>query len=139
MPTDLDAFAEELQEAVLEDVRKNYAPAVVEHWMRPRNFQRLETADGKAVFTGQCGDTMEIYLRLTGGRIAQAAFATSGCGPTIACGSMVTELVAGKTLAEARAVTSEELEKALGELPPSHKHCAVLAVNALQRAVEDAS
>jgi nitrogen fixation NifU-like protein len=137
MSAGFDEFAEELQESMMEEIRKKYTPAVIDHWRNPRNFRRLQDADGQAVTTGPCGDTMEIYVQLADGRIAEATFFTDGCGTTIACGSIVTELIKDKSLAEAESVSSGRIVEALGGLPPPDEHCAVLAAAALGQAIVD--
>ena len=135
MGMDFEKLTEELQKSVMEDIRKKYAPAVIDHWMYPRNFRRLEGAGGQAVITGPCGDTMEIYVRVADGRIAEATFFTDGCGTTIACGSMLSTMVLGKSLQEAGAVGPAELMVALGGLPEESEHCAELAVQTLRQAI----
>ena len=91
--------------------------------------------DGLAIVRGPCGDTMAIFLRIDGRRIEQVTFLTDGCGPTLACGSMLTTMVQGLTLEEAAAVEAADLIIALDGLPPQNVHCAVLAVTTLQQAM----
>ena len=135
MTAGFDKFAEDLQNALLDELRAKYAPAVIEHWMHPRNLRRLAHADGRAVITGPCGDTMEIYVRFAAGRIAEATFFTDGCGTSIACGDTAAELAKGKSLVEAISVRSALILETLGGLPPEDKHCAVLAAHTLQEAI----
>ena len=75
-------------------------------------------------------------LRLEGDRVAAARFHTYGCGATIAAGSMLTELILGRTVAECRAVTADALAAALGGFPPDKLHCPELAVAALRDVLE---
>ena len=91
--------------------------------------------DGLAIVRGPCGDTMAMFLRIDGRRIEQITFLTDGCGPTLACGSMLTTMVQGRSLAEASAVEAADLIIALDGLPPENVHCAVLAVTTLQQAM----
>ncbi|MCL6615098.1 MAG: iron-sulfur cluster assembly scaffold protein, partial [Firmicutes bacterium] len=84
-----------------------------------------------------CGDIMKIYLRIKDGRIEDIKFKTFGCGAAIATSSMVTEMVKGKTLDEAMAVTREAVAEALGGLPPNKMHCSNLAADAVHKAIED--
>jgi nitrogen fixation NifU-like protein len=95
----------------------------------------MPQADGQAMVRGPCGDTMAIFLRLNGSRIEEASFLTNGCGPTLACGSMLTTMVAGMSLEEAAAIEAADLIIALDGLPAENIHCAVLAVNTLQQAM----
>jgi len=109
----------------------------LDHAQNPRNVGSIPEADGFAQVEGPCLDTMAIWLRIRDGRILQATFWTDGCGPTIAAGSMVTELAQGKSLPEARRLTAEDVLAALGDLPEEHRHRARLAVNTLHAALDD--
>jgi nitrogen fixation NifU-like protein len=137
MPFDVDKFAEELQEEIMRDARQRYSKAVIEHWMKPLNFARMDTCDGYGRVTGSCGDTMEVFLRVREKTVSEAAFFTDGCGTTIACGSMVVFLATGKSLDEAEKIDKETLLEALGGLPPEDEHCAEITANALRYALID--
>jgi nitrogen fixation protein NifU and related proteins len=91
--------------------------------------------DRHAALSASCGDTIELFLRLDGSRIAMAAFMTNGCAPTVACGSMLTQMVRGLALEQAAGIDAADLIIALDGLPPEHVHCATLAVNALREAI----
>jgi nitrogen fixation NifU-like protein len=91
--------------------------------------------DVYGIVHGWCGDTMEIYLRLDGERIQEATFMTDGCGPSVACGSMLTTMMQGISLEEAGQVAPEDLITALDGLPAESTHCAELAVSTLQAAL----
>ena len=129
--------SEGLQELILADARNIYSETVVDHAMAPRNLGVMQDADGFGKLTGPCGDTMEIWLKVNNDVIARAAFMTDGCGPSIASGSMITELVSGKSISEARKTTQDDVLDALGDLPDESKHCALLAANTLKAAVRD--
>jgi nitrogen fixation NifU-like protein len=128
---------QKFEELVKQEMRKRYSEAVVEHSMDPRNLGELEDADGFARVTGPCGDTMSMWLKVDGATIINASFMTDGCGPTIASGSMVTEMVKGKSVSEAEKTTQRDLLNALGGLPQESEHCALLAANTLQAAIRD--
>ena len=85
-----DEFVKKLQEEIIEDARKLYAEEVIDRWLNPRNFGTMENAQGYGKQTGACGDVMEIWLRVLNDTIHEAHFMTEGCGPTLACGSMIT-------------------------------------------------
>jgi NifU-like protein involved in Fe-S cluster formation len=91
--------------------------------------------DGHALLVGSCGDVMEIFLRVCDARVKNAAFMTDGCGPTVACGSMLTRMAQGKTLDAAAAIEAADLIVVLDGLPPEHIHCATLAVDTLRQAL----
>jgi ATP-binding protein involved in chromosome partitioning len=113
------------------------SPVATDHARHPRNPGPLEEADGHARLTGPCGDTMEVWLQVEGDRVARAAFRTSGCGSSRACGSMVTCLARGRTVQEASWIDPDEILGALGGLPSESEHCALLATRTLQGACED--
>lgn len=127
----------ELEEMVAADARRIYSETVLDHAQRPRNLGEIPGADGYGTVTGPCGDTMEIFLRINGDRIMNAGFWTDGCGPSVASGSMVTELAKGKSIAEARGITPEVVLESLGGLPEENEHCALLAANTLREAIRD--
>jgi len=128
---------DDLQQLILEDARKVYSETTIDRFMNPRNLGELEDADGFGRVTGSCGDTMEIWLKVKDGTIAQATFLTDGCGTSIASGSMTTEMAKGRTLAEARKISQENILNALGGLPQESQHCALLAANTLKEAIKD--
>jgi nitrogen fixation NifU-like protein len=135
MATDFDRLVEELQRQVLEDARTVYSDKVIEAFCNPKNLGRMPEPDGKGVVKGWCGDTMEIYLGLDGERIKEASFMTDGCGPSVACGSILTTIVHGMSLDEAAEIRPEDLLKALDGLPEESVHCAELAVSTLRQAI----
>ena len=128
---------DELEKRVMDEMRKFYSQMAIDHAMNPRNVGRMKNADGYARVTGSCGDTMEISLRVKEEKVADAKFWTDGCGTSIACGSMATELIKGKSVAEARRVDSKSILSALGKLPESDVHCAILASNTLKAAISN--
>jgi NifU-like protein involved in Fe-S cluster formation len=96
----------------------------------------VEGADACAeVENPACGDIMRLSLRLEGGRIAQARFLTKGCVPSIACGSALTEMLVGKSPAQARGIRREELVAAVGGLENASQHASHLALDALAAAL----
>jgi nitrogen fixation NifU-like protein len=132
-----DDALKQLEESVMEDMRKVYSEKTIDHFLNPRNLDGIQAPDGLGEVTGSCGDTMKIYLRVNNGRVTNATFWTDGCGPSIASGSMVTELVKGKSVAEAQRISQEDILNALGGLPEESLHCALLAANTLKEAIGD--
>lgn len=84
-----------------------------------------------------CGDIMELYIKVKDGIITDAKFKTFGCGAAIATSSMVTDMVKGKAIPEALAISNKAVAEALGGLPPVKMHCSVLAEQALKAAIDD--
>lgn len=128
---------DDLLKLVEAEMLKTYTETVVDHATDPRNVGTLENPDGYARITGPCGDTMEIWIRMREGKISQASFRTDGCGPSIACGSIATEMAKGKTPGEALTISQAKVLEALGGLPEESVHCALLASNTLKAAVND--
>ena len=134
---DFDRLVAALQEAILEREQAMFSAKVLAEARQPHNMSVMDQFDGYGLVFGSCGDTMEIFVRLDGERIQEASFMTDGCGPTVACGSLLTRMVQGKSLAEAAAIEAAEVIIALDGLPPEHIHCATLAVNTLREAIAD--
>ncbi len=115
-----------------------YSEKVMDHFENPRNVGELETANGVGeVGNAKCGDIMRVYLQIKDGRILDAKFKTFGCGAAIATSSMVTEMVKGKTIAEALEITNQAVADALDGLPSVKMHCSNLAADAMHRAILD--
>ncbi|MCF8054349.1 MAG: Fe-S cluster assembly scaffold protein NifU [Deltaproteobacteria bacterium] len=115
-----------------------YSEKVMEHFHNPRNVGIIDQPDGVGkVGNAVCGDIMELYLKVAKEVIVDAKFRTFGCGAAIATSSMVTELIKGKTVAEARRISNQAVAEALGGLPPIKMHCSVLAEEALKKALDD--
>jgi len=113
------------------------SPAVLDHFLNPRNVGDLPDADGVGeVGAVSCGDVMRISIKVHEGRIAEARFRTFGCGAAIAASSVTTELVKGRTVDEALKFSNQEVSAALGGLPAAKSHCPVLAEEAVKAAVE---
>ena len=109
-----------------------YSDAVLDRFQHPRNSGELPGAtDTVEVTNPVCGDVLRLAVIVSGGRIAQARFLTRGCVTAIAASSVLTELLRGRTPAEARAITAEQLSASLGGLPPATFHGAQLAADAL--------
>jgi len=128
---------EELQRKIEYDEEQTYSKVVIKEYRTPSNFGVLDNPDAFGEVKGPCGDTMKISLKTEKGRIRDACFWTDGCGATIACGSMLTKMVKGKTIGEAADITTERLINVLEGLPEEHLHCSKLAVDALQKTIED--
>ena len=115
-----------------------YSNALLDHFRNPRNAGVLRDPDdvGEAE-NPVCGDLAKISIRVADGRVAEARFQTYGCGPSIAAASVGTELVRQMALDDALALRAEEIEVALGGLPPDRKHAADVVAEAIHAAVEN--
>ena len=132
---DFDRLVAELQRQIIEQERALYSAKVIEEAHNPTNLGRMADPDAYGIVHGWCGDTMEVYLRLDGEGIREASFMTDGCGPSVACGNMLTRMVQGMPLAEAGGLRPEDLIVALDGLPEDSAHCAELAVKTLREAI----
>jgi nitrogen fixation protein NifU and related proteins len=113
-----------------------FSETLMDHFTSPRHTGSLEAPDcvGQAGTLGQ-GPFMVIQLRLVEDRVADVRFQTYGCGVSIACGSALTELVLGRTIAECEALAPEDIVTALERVPPDKAHGPVLAITALRAAL----
>ena len=116
-----------------------YSEKVMDHFRNPRNVGQIEDADGVGeVGNAKCGDIMRMYLKIDdNGIITDVKFNTFGCGSAIATSSMATELIKGKSVEEALALSNKAVVEALDGLPTHKIHCSVLAEEAVRAAVKD--
>ena len=106
-----------------------YSDKVMDHFLNPRNVGQIEDASGVGeVGNAKCGDIMKIFLDIEDEIIKDVKFQTFGCGSAIASSSMATEMVKGKSIHEALALTNKAVAEALDGLPPVKMHCSVLLV-----------
>lgn len=135
--TDFEVMVDELQQEIIKREQALYSETVRREAADPKNRGRMDDADYHGHVEGWCGDTMDIFLRLDGDTIEEATFETDGCGATLACGSMITQMVTGMAMSEAEWVLPEDLIEALDGLPEESEHCAGLAVSTLHNALFD--
>ena len=115
-----------------------YSEKVMDHFMNPRNVGSIENADGVGeVGNAKCGDIMKIYLKIENDILVDVKFETFGCGSAIASSSMATEMIIGKSIHEALALTNQAVCEALDGLPAHKVHCSVLAEEAIKTALKD--
>jgi len=128
---------DELEKEIMEAMKKVYTETAIDHAMNPRNIGKIPNPDGFGSATSSCGETMEIRLKAKDGKITDVAFWTDGCSTTAACGSIATEIIKGEDVAQAFATNQNDILEALGELPETNHHCALLAANAVKAAIQD--
>ena len=115
-----------------------YSGKVMDHFRNPRNVGEMENPDGIGeVGNAKCGDIMRMYIKVENDIIVDAKFMTFGCGSAIATSSMATELIIGKPVEEALALSNKAVVEALEGLPAHKLHCSVLAEEAIKAAIED--
>lgn len=115
-----------------------YNDTVMDYFTNPRNVGEIEDASGVGtVGNTKCGDIMRIFIKVEDNIITDVKFKTFGCGAAIATSSRATEMVKGKTIEEALALTNKDVTDSLGGLPAVKLHCSVLAEEALHAAIQD--
>lgn len=115
-----------------------YSKFLMEHFQNPRNVGEIADPDGiGTVANASCGDIMQMFIKVNGGKITDAKFKTFGCGAAIATSSILTERVKGATLDEALNISEETSKEVLAQLPKEKIPCFVLATDALKLAIEE--
>ena len=115
----------------------SYSAKFKEHLAHPRNAGELPEANAIADETNPiCGDRLRLSLIIKDDRIETARYLAYGCPPTLVCGSVLTELISGKTTAEAKQLTRTDLLDAIGGLPSRKHHAAALAIETLNSALQ---
>jgi nitrogen fixation NifU-like protein len=110
-----------------------YSSAILDHFQNPRNAgELLDPTACAEVSNPVCGDVLRLAIRVSDGRISETRFRAKGCVSAVAASSILTELMLGKTPAEARHISAQTISESLGELPPATYHAAQLAVDALR-------
>jgi nitrogen fixation NifU-like protein len=115
-----------------------YSQTINEHIANPRNVGELENPSGRGDAVNEaCMDRLVLTIHIEAGIISDARVKAQGCPPTLAAASVLTELIIGRTLAEADSLSRHDIETALEHLPAMKKHCAALAIDALRMAIAD--
>jgi nitrogen fixation NifU-like protein len=114
-----------------------YSPQIAEHIANPRNVGEIDNPSGVGDVTNEvCLDRIRLTIRLEGERITDAKIKASGCPPTLAAASVLTELIIGKSIGQIETLARNDIATALGHLPPAKAHCSALAIDALRAAME---
>lgn len=132
-----DELVNDLQAKIMAYAKEVYSPEVIRHWEQPCNLGKLPDYHACAKLTGPCGDSVEWFLEIEGEVIRNVSFLTDGCAGSIACNSVLGEMVKGKSLEDALSIAPEDIIEALGGLPEKDKHCATLAVETLHTAIRN--
>lgn len=119
------------------DFWQDHSIHYLEMALKSDRLEPLENPDGEGRHTGECGDTVAMFLKLRGATIAQVGIQIQGCMNTFASANAVAELIEGRSIEEAWNVTPDQVAEFLKTLPKDHYHCAELAVGALYRALAD--
>lgn len=121
---------------VIELLKKSgYPSKAIEYYVGKVNVGEIEDPSVHVAYTGPCGDTMEIFLKIESNVIKDAKFRAIGCAGAFASGSALMEMIRGKTLEQAETIDEEDIINHLGGLPKQKFHCACLAKRTLRKAI----
>jgi len=137
MGDELDDFSRRLQQQIYDEIRSAYGEPAIQRWLTPRYVGTMQDPDGHACLHGKCGDTMEIFLKFNGDTVVEALYQTDGCGSSNVCGSFAAEMALGQTPDQLIDITGDAILQRLGGLPEDQQHCASLAAETLQTALND--
>lgn len=116
-----------------------YAEILMEHYRNPHNYGRMDDPTTKILeYNPVCGDTVQIMIRVKDGKIEEDSFIGRGCSISQASASILTDMVKGMSVDEAKNINEEEYVRSLGvRLGPSREKCALLALNALKKCIQN--
>jgi len=115
-----------------------YSSQIADHIANPRNVGELEKPSGIGDVTNEvCLDRIRLTVRLENGTLVDARVKASGCPPTIAAASVLTELIIGRSIGDLQSISRKDVARELGHLPPAKAHCTALAIEALRAALDD--
>ncbi|MCF6249108.1 MAG: iron-sulfur cluster assembly scaffold protein [Desulfobacula sp.] len=130
-------FLETLQGKINEDAIQALGVRGFQRWRHPKFNKKMKNSDGQAKVTGECGDTMEIYLKFKKKRVSDASYFTTGCASSSVSSSFAAELTIRKTPDEILDITAKKVLDAIGQLPENDLHCASLAARTVQEALSN--
>jgi nitrogen fixation NifU-like protein len=136
MKDNLDTFLDQLQEQIFDEAKDALGDRGFDRWRNPKFTGRMQDAHGMGRVTGECGDTMEIYLKFQNGKVSDASYFTDGCASSSVSGSFAAELTLGKTPEELTDITGDTVLEAVGKLPEEDQHCSTLAARTIQAALD---
>jgi nitrogen fixation NifU-like protein len=137
MNNNLDDFLDKLQDEIFEEAKQALGERGFDRWRNPKFNGRMDDADAWARVKGDCGDTMEIYLKFENNRVCRASYFTDGCASSMVSGSFAAELTLGRDPDEITDIDAQAVLDAIGRLPEEDMHCATLAAGAVQEALNN--
>lgn len=130
-----DALVDKIQGEAFDEAKEVLGEKGFDRWRNPKFCGRLEGADGYAKLTGDCGDTMEMYIKIHGEIVGQVGYFTDGCSSSSVAGSFAAELATGMGFTEVLDLSGKDVLNEVGRFPESEEHCAHLAIRTLQEAL----
>lgn len=137
MADDFDSIIDKLQNQIFEEAKEALGELGFQRWRNPIYRGRMDNPNAHARIKGTCGDTMEIFLKFEQGRVKDASFSTDGCASSTVCGSLAAEMAIGKDPEQLSKITGDTILKILGRFPKEDEHCAFLAAETLQEALNN--
>jgi nitrogen fixation NifU-like protein len=137
MGNELDDFVNGLQNQILAETKAEFGDVAFDRWQNLLYVGAMDNHDGYGRITGSCGDAMQIFLNFEKDKVKEATFLSDGCGSSTVCGSFAAELALEKTPDELGETSGETILKILGSFPDENRHCAFLAADTLQDALND--
>ena len=134
---DFNAFADKIQEEVFADAKDVLGEKGFDRWRNPKFCGIMKDSDSFAKVKGSCGDTMEMYLKVNGECVEQVSYMTDGCASSSVAGSFTAELATGKNIEQVFEMSGADILKEIGSFPEADEHCAYLAVEALQKTLNN--
>ncbi len=135
--SDLNEFLDNLQNEIFKEARQALGEKGFLRWRNPKYNEKMKNPDGYSRITGECGDSMEIYLKFKNNKVLKASYITNGCASSSISGSFAAELTIGKTPDEILDITPEKVLSTIGKLPEQDLHCASLASRSVQEALNN--
>jgi nitrogen fixation NifU-like protein len=132
-----ETIKEEILKILYEKTGGQYSEKVIDYGTAPRNNGTMSDPDGYAKYTGPCGDTVEIFLRVKNGKIEDIRYMTDGCMTSHAAVSAATEMAKGKSPRDCLKISQSAILDHLGGMPQSNEHCALLASITLHKALRN--
>ena len=132
---EFEAAVDRIQSEIFAEAKNALGEKGFDRWRNPQFRGAMEDAHGQASLTGGCGDTMTMYIKVCGERLDKVSYVTDGCGSSSVAGSFTAELAMGRPFDEVLDMTGDDILRAIGTFPEAEKHCAHLAVQTLQEAL----
>lgn len=115
--------------------KAGYSDKAIDYYENHLNVGKIENPEAHFAYTGPCGDTVELFLKISD-VITEAKFQVIGCVGTFVFGSALTEMIVGKQVQDCDSLDETDLLKYVGAVPEQKKHCAHLVALTLKNTIE---
>lgn len=134
---DEEKIKKEMIDLLMEKITGGLSDRVVDYGSNPRNYGSLEKPDGYAKIKGPCGDTMEMYLKISNDKVIEISYTTDGCMTSHAAGTAATVMAKGQPVRDCIRINQSSILEHLGGMPADSEHCALLAANTFHSALRN--